>query len=69
MPFHSVRYGSNYTPPRLDAREAEAASVLKHRPHMNGITVNGIRCQWNLRPETAQRLFDAEVARRADDVG
>jgi hypothetical protein len=62
-------YRPDYTPPKLDSGEGMARSMLRNRPHMNGITVNGIRCQHNLRMETAQRLYDEELARRANNLG
>jgi hypothetical protein len=53
-----------FSPARKDSRIGEARAFLKDVRHLRNLTVNGLRCQFNLKPETAAALLAEEQARR-----
>lgn len=56
-----------YSPGRKDARIGEARAFLDGARHLRNLTADGLRCQFNLKPETAERLFAEATARRAGE--
>jgi hypothetical protein len=55
---------TQYAPPKLDARAGEARSLLSNRPTLDGLNANALRCQFNLKPSTAEFLIADEASRR-----
>jgi hypothetical protein len=55
-----------YSPGRLDARVAEAKAFLSGAAHLRNLSANGLRCQFNLRPATAEHLLAVETQRREE---
>lgn len=57
-----------YKPPRddLPVNVALARVMLKNRPHMRGLTPNGLRCQFHLKIKTAEQLIEIERLRRGE---
>jgi hypothetical protein len=57
---------AEYSPGRVDARANEASAFLKTASHIRNVTSNGLRCQFNLKLQTAERLLEYETVRRAN---
>ena len=53
-----------HNPGRKDARINEARAMLSIRAHLGGLQANGLACQFNLKPETAETLLAEEAAKR-----
>jgi hypothetical protein len=65
----SARRFTTYKPPKLDARVGEARSLLSNRRTLDGLTANALRCQFNLKPSTAEFLIADEARRREHALG
>jgi hypothetical protein len=59
-----AHFAPRYSPGRKDMRVPEARAMLKVRRTLDGLTEDGLRCQFNLKSETAAMLLAAERARR-----
>lgn len=64
-PFSRKPAFETFSPGRKDLRVNEARAMLSMRRTLDGLTANGLRCQWNLKPETAELILEEERARRA----
>jgi hypothetical protein len=56
---------NRYQMPRLDSRAGEARAFLTGAAHLGNLTPNGLRCQFNLKPATAELLLEQEREKRA----
>ncbi len=63
MTFPRSRFKS-YSPGRVDARTNEAMTFLKLCRDPNTLMVSTFRAQFNLKPDTAEKLVEYEKARR-----
>jgi len=53
-----------FSPARADSRAGEARAFCDTARHLNNLTANGLRCQFNLRMETAERILIEARERR-----
>ena len=53
-----------YAPPKRDSRVEEARVCLQMRHRLEGLPVSTFAATFTLKPETAERLFAEERARR-----